>query len=58
MHRMVTIRFLLHDSLEKIGFFEEIFLFSDTNIKVTLRITNLLFSNTDIVFVKKPKKFI
>lgn len=45
---MVMARFSFQDSLEKIRFFEKIFLLTDTSIEVFLEIFFLFLSNTNI----------
>lgn len=47
---IVIIAFLIHDKAKKICFFEETFLLTDISIKITLKISFLTLSNTNIHF--------
>lgn len=50
---IVIVGFLVQDRLEKVRFFEKTFLLANTSIKVFLRISFLILSDTNIWFVKK-----
>ena len=52
-YEMVIIGFLVEDRLEKVWFFEEIFLLANTSIKVILEMLFLTLFNTDIWFAEK-----
>lgn len=49
---MVSTKFLLLDSLGKVGFFEKTFLLADTSIELVLKITFFSFNNTGIEFAE------
>lgn len=50
---MVIVGFSVQNRLEKVLFFEEVFLLANTSIKVVLRIPFLIFLDADIWFVEK-----
>lgn len=50
---MIIAGFLLQDKLGKFWFFEESLLLADTSIEMTLKMSLLIFSDTDILFVEK-----
>lgn len=54
-YNMILTSFLLHDSLERIWFFEETFLLADTSMEVVLKILFLSLSNTDVEFAELEK---
>lgn len=55
---MVSIRFLLQDSLNRVIYFEKTFLLVNINIEVILEISFLSFGNMDIKFAEQLKKSI
>lgn len=50
IYGMVLVIFSLEDSLEKVRFFKESFLLTNTNIEVVLEMLFLVFSNADFWF--------
>ena len=50
---MVLAGFSVQDRLEKVHFFEETFLFTDTSMEVVLKMSFLIFSNAEIWFPEK-----
>lgn len=53
IYEMIIADLMFQNKLEKFGFFEEIFLLEDTNMKVVLRMFFLFLSNTSIWFAEK-----
>lgn len=52
---MALASFLLQDSLERVRFFEETFLLSDTSIRVVLEMPFLSLNNIDVKFAELRK---
>lgn len=48
---MVLASFQIENRLKKAQFFEKTFLLADFNLKIVLKISYLIFSNTNILFL-------
>lgn len=54
---MTSTKFLIYDSLEKVQFFEEIFLLTNTSMEIVLELSFFSLNNADLEFAE-PGKFI
>lgn len=55
IYKMVIVKFLVYNKLDKIQFFKKTFLLVNTSMKVVLIIFFLSFNNADIEFTKQKK---
>lgn len=52
---IVIVRFLIQDKVSKVQFFEKIFLLTNTNIKIVIKMFFFSFSNANIKFIEMIK---
>lgn len=55
IYRMTLAKFLIQKNLEKVWFFEETFLLTDTSMEVILEMHFSSFSNVNIKFAEQEK---